>query len=222
VDTTFRLGDKVYTLIDTAGIRRRGKIERGAENLSVLAALMSLERCDVALIVVDAAEGLTDQDAHVAGYAVDAGCGCIIVVNKWDAVEKDEKTAGAFVKALRAEWGFLKHAPVVHVSALTGQRIPRLFEFVDQVYEQYSRRLETSELNEWLQRSLARLSPPIQKGRQLKIKYVTQSGTKPPTFTFFVNDPELVHYSYERYLVNRLREAYGFEGVPLRLRFREK
>lgn len=222
VDTTFRLGDKVYTLIDTAGIRRRGKIERGAENLSVLAALMSLERCDVALIVVDAAEGLTDQDAHVAGYAVDAGCGCIIVVNKWDAVEKDEKTAGAFVKALRAEWGFLKHAPVVHVSALTGQRIPRLFELVDQVYEQYSRRLETSELNEWLQRSLARLSPPIQKGRQLKIKYVTQTGTKPPTFTFFVNDPELVHYSYERYLVNRLREAYGFEGVPLRLRFREK
>lgn len=222
VDTTFRYGDKVYTLIDTAGIRRRGKIQRGVENLSVLAALMSLERCDVALILVDATEGITDQDAHVAGYAVDAGCGCIIVVNKWDVVEKDEKTAGAFVKALRAEWGFLKHAPVVHVSALTGQRVPRLFELIDRVYGEYTRRIDTSELNEWLQRALVRLSPPIQKGRQLKIKYVTQTGCKPPTFTFFVNDPELVHYSYERYLANRLRETYGFEGVPIRLRFREK
>ncbi len=222
VDTTFTYNDKVYTLIDTAGIRRRGKIERGCENLSVLAALMSLERCDVALIVVDALEGLTDQDAHVAGYAVDAGCGCIIVINKWDAVEKDEKTAGAFVKALRAEWGFLKHAPVVHVSALTGLRVPRIFELVDQVYAEYTKRIDTSELNQWLQQALGRQSPPIHKGRQLKIKYVTQTGTKPPTFTFFVNDPELLYYSYERYLANRLRERFGFEGVPIRLRFREK
>ncbi len=222
VDTTFRYGDKLYTLIDTAGIRRRGRIQRGVENLSVLAALMSLERCDVALILVDATEGLTDQDAHVAGYAVDAGCGCIIVINKWDQVEKDEKTAGAFVKALRSEWGFLKHAPVVHVSALTGQRVPRLFELIDRVYAEYSRRIETSELNDWLQRALARQSPPIQKGRQLKIKYIVQTGTKPPTFTLFVNNPELMHYSYERYLLNQLREAYGFEGVPIRLRLREK
>ena len=222
VDTTFTLNDKVYTLIDTAGIRRRGRIERGAENLSVLAALMSLERCDVALILVDAAEGLTDQDAHVAGYAVDAGCGCIIVINKWDLIEKDEKTAGAFVKALRSEWGFLKHAPVLHVSALTGQRVHRIFDLIDTVYAQYTRKIETSELNELLQKALARQSPPIQKGRQLKIKYVTQTGTKPPTFTFFVNDPQLVHYSYERYLANRLREEYGFEGVPIRLRFRAK
>ncbi|MGB9691584.1 MAG: ribosome biogenesis GTPase Der [Candidatus Sumerlaeaceae bacterium] len=222
VDTTFTYDGKVYTLIDTAGIRRRGKIERGCENLSVLAALMSLERCDVALLVVDATEGLTDQDAHVAGYAVDAGCGCIIVVNKWDAVEKDEKTAGAFVKALRAQWGFLKHAPVVHVSALTGLRVPRIFELVDKVFAEYTKRIDTNELNEWLQQSLARQSPPIHKGRQLKIKYVTQTGTRPPTVTFFVNDPELVYYSYERYLANRLRERFGFEGVPVRLRFREK
>jgi len=222
VDTTFTVDDKVYTLIDTAGIRRRGRIQRGAENLSVLAALMSLERCDVALIVVDAAQGLTEQDAHVAGYAVDAGCGCIIVLNKWDEVEKDEKTAGAFVRTLRAEWGFLKYAPVVHVSALTGQRVHRLFELIDNVYEQYCRRIETSELNDWLRRALAHQSPPIQKGRQLKIKYVTQTRTCPPTFTLFVNDPELMHYSYERYLLNQLREAYGFEGVPLRLRLREK
>lgn len=222
VDTTFTLDGKPYTLIDTAGIRRRGRIERGAEHLSVLAALMSLERCDVALLLLDATQGVTDQDAHVAGYAVDAGCGCILVVNKWDLVEKDEKTAGAFVKALRAELGFLKHAPVVHVSALTGQRIPRLFQLVDEVYEQYCRKIETSELNAFLQRALARQSPPVHKGRQLKIKYVVQTGTKPPTFTFFVNSPELVHYSYERYLVNRLRETYGFQGVPLRLHFREK
>ncbi|AXA36826.1 MAG: ribosome biogenesis GTPase Der [Candidatus Hydrogenedentota bacterium] len=222
IDTTFRLNDKIYTLIDTAGIRRRGKIERGAENLSVLSALMSLERCDIALILVDATEGITDQDAHVAGYAVDAGCGCIIVVNKWDLVEKDETTAGAFVKALRAEWGFLKHAPVIHVSALTGQRVERLFQLVDRVYAEYTKEIETSTLNRWLQKAISHVSPPVRQGRQLKLKYVVQTGSKPPTFTFFVNDPALVHYSYERYLANQLRQEFGFEGVPVRLRFREK
>lgn len=222
IDTTFVRDSKVYTLIDTAGIRRRGKVKKGAENLSVVCAMMSLERCDIAVILIDAADGLTEQDAHVAGYAVDAGCGCILVVNKWDLVEKDDRTAGEFAKLLRAEWGFLKHAPIIQLSALTGLRVEKLFKLVDEVDEQYRREIETGVLNDFLKRATAHLSPPVHSGRQLKIKYVTQTGARPPTFTFFVNDPKLVHFSYERYLANQLRREFGFSGVPIRLRFREK
>ena len=222
IDTTFDREGVRYTLVDTAGIRRRGKVERGAEKLSVLSAVMSLQRCDIAIVLVDAVDGLTEQDAHVAGHAVDSGCGVILAVNKWDAIEKDDKTAGAVARVLHEELGFLKHAPVIQISALTGQRVDRLFELVGRVYEQYCREMETRELNEFLKRATTHLSPPVQSGRQLKIKYVTQTGTRPPTFAFFVNDPKLVHFSYERYLANQLRREYGFEGVPVRLRFRRK
>lgn len=223
VDTTFEREGKTYTIIDTAGIRRRGRIAGGPEKLSVLASLLSLQRCDVALILIDAVEGLTDQDAHVAGHAVDAGCGLVLVVNKWDAFEeKTHKSVDEFTKRIRQEWGFLKDVPVLTVSALTGQRVDRLFEIIDRVALEYEKEIETSVLNNWLQRVTKHLSPPVRSGKQLKIKYITQTGSRPPTFTLFVNDPKLVHFSYERYLLNQLRREFGFEGVPIRLRFRQK
>lgn len=223
IDTTFMRNDKIYTLIDTAGIRRRGKVEKGVEKLSVLASIMSLERCDIAMILIDAEHGLTEQDAHVAGYAVDAGCGCVLVVNKWDAVaDKETNTASDFIKNLRYELGFIKHVPILTISAKTGQRVDKVFDIIDKVDEQYRREIETSTLNSFLKRATTHLSPPIRSGKQLKIKYVTQTGTRPPTFTFFVNDPKLIHFSYERYLANQMREEFGFEGVPIRLRFRQK
>jgi len=222
IDTTFERDGKIYTLIDTAGIRRRGKIEQGPEKLSVGASMFSLEKCEVALILIDGAEGLTEQDAHVAGYAVDSGCACIIVVNKWDAVEKDHRTADEFTQTLRDEWGFLKFAPVIYISAQTGQRVEKLFQMTDTVYQEYTREIETSVLNGWLQKITKHLSPPVRSGRQLKIKYATQTGSAPPTFTFFVNDPDLVHFSYERYMANQLRQDFGFVGVPIRMRYRQK
>src|SRR5262249_26014627 len=161
------------------------------------------ERCDVALIVIDARQGLTEQDAHVAGYAVDAGCACVLVVNKWDVLEKDHKTADEFTRSLREEWGFLKYAPVITISAKTGVRVDKVFSLIDDVADQYIREIETGTLNDFLQRATLHLSPPVRSGRQLKIKYVTQTGSRPPTFTFFVNDPKLVHFSYERYLMNQ-------------------
>jgi GTPase len=222
VDTTFERNGKTYTIIDTAGIRRRGKVEKGPEKLSVVSSMFSLEKCDIALILIDGAEGPTEQDAHVAGYAVDSGCASIIVVNKWDTVEKDHKTAEEFTKDLREAWGFLKDSPVIFISALTGQRVEKLFEFIDRVYAEYTKEIETSTLNEWLKQTTSHVSPPIRSGKQLKIKYATQTGTKPPTFTLFVNDPDLVHFSYERYLINQLRQEFGMEGVPVKLRFRQK
>ncbi|MBX7245969.1 MAG: ribosome biogenesis GTPase Der [Candidatus Sumerlaeaceae bacterium] len=222
IDTTFERDGQRYTLIDTAGIRRKGKVDRGAEKLSVMSSLASLERCDIAVIVIDAEQGLTDQDAHVAGYAVDAGCGCIIVMNKWDAVEKDGKTADETTQKLRDALGFLRFAPILYASAKTGQRVDKLFKMIGEVYEQYTREIDTRALNEFLQKTLAYLSPPMRSGKQLRIKYVTQTGTRPPTFTFFVNDPGLIHFSYERYLLNQLRREFGFEGVPVKLRYKEK
>ena len=222
IDTTFRLNDKVYTIIDTAGIRRRGKIERGIEKLSVFSAEASLNRCDVALVVIDASRGLAEQDQHVAGYAHEAHRGCILIVNKWDLVEKDDRTAGAVAKMLRAEMGYLAYAPILMISAKTGQRVQKILGLVDQVFEESRKRIPTPALNDWLEQTQRRLSPPMHGGRPFRIKYVVQTAIQPPTFTFFVNDPRLLHFSYERYLINRLREAFGFEGVPLRLRMRRK
>lgn len=222
VDTTFIREGKTYTLVDTAGIRRRGKVEPGIEKLSVLASIMSLQRCDIALIVLDSQQGITEQDAHVAGYAVDAGCGCIAVFNKWDLVEKDEKTAGEYVRALRDELKFLTYVPVIHVSAKSGQRVEKLFALIDEVDTEYRREIQTSHLNDFLQRTIHHVSPPVRSGKQLKIKYITQTGVRPPTFSLFVNDPKLVHFSYRRYLTNQFRREFGFKGVPIRLRFREK
>lgn len=222
VDTTFERNEQRYTIIDTAGIRRRGKIEKGPEKLSALASRMSMQQCDVALLLVDAIDGITEQDAHVAGFAVDAGCAVIIVVNKWDAVEKTHRSVDEFTRDLKDEWGFLKDAPVLFISALTGQRVEKLFDLIAQVFSEYTREIGTSELNVWLAQATTYLSPPVRSGRQLKIKYVTQTGNRPPSFTFFVNDPDLVHFSYERFLLNQLRKKFGFTGVPVRFRYRQK
>lgn len=213
---------RVYTLIDTAGLRRRGKIERGVEKLCSFAAQASLRRCDVALILIDAEQGITEQDKHVAGFAHEANRGCIFVVNKWDLLKKDNSTAGAFARDIRDAFGHMTYAPIIMVSARTGQRVHRLLDLIDQVYGQYTKRVETAELNRWLKDSIQRLSPPWHKGRQLRMKYVTQTGIRPPTFAFYVNNPKYLHFSYERYLLNRLRERFDFTGVALRLFFRKK
>ncbi|MGI8905573.1 MAG: ribosome biogenesis GTPase Der [Candidatus Sumerlaeaceae bacterium] len=223
IDTTFERDGQIYTLIDTAGIRRRGKVERGVEKLSVLSSMISMEQCDVALILIDAIAGLTEQDAHVAGHAVDSGCAVVLVVNKWDAyADKTHKSVDEFTQQLRDEWGFLKDAPVIFISALTGQRVEKLFDVINELYAQYTKEIETTKLNDWLQRTVKHVSPPVRSGKQLKIKYGTQTGTKPPTFAFFVNDPKLVHFSYKRYLLNQLRREFGFSGVPVKFRFRQK
>jgi GTP-binding protein len=222
IDTTFRRGERIYTLIDTAGIRRRGKIEYGIEGLSVISARASLARCDVALVVIDAAAGLTAQDAHVAGFAAEAGRALVIIVNKWDAVEKDEKTAGQWAKRLRAEWGFLAWAPILFASALTGQRVTKIFELVDKAHAEFTREVSTRDLNRALAEMITHQSPPTHAGRQLQIKYITQMGVRPPTFALFVNSPKHMHFAYERYLVNQLRQRWGFEGTPIRLVLKAK
>ena len=222
IDTTFRFQNRLYTLIDTAGLRRRGKVQPGIEKLTVLSAQASLSRCHVALVLIDAEQGLAAQDEHVAGYAHEACRGCVLIVNKWDLVEKNGRTAGELAKKIRHEMGYLSYAPILMMSAKTGQRVHRILPLVDGVYAQYSKKIDTAGLNEWLGRTTRRASPPGHKGKQLRIKYVVQTGVRPPTFMFFVNDPDLVHFSYERYLMNQLREAFGFEGSPLRLRYRHK
>jgi GTPase len=222
IDTTFRRGERIFTLIDTAGLRRRGKIQRGIEGLSAISAKASLSRCDVALIIIDAEAGLTAQDAHIAGAAVEAGRAVAIIVNKWDAIEKDSGTTGQWVKKLRQEWGFLNWAPIQFVSALTGQRVVKLFELVERVQTAFTRRVPTHDLNRALAEMLAHQEPPIRSGRRLKIKYITQVASRPPTFALFVNSPKLMHFSYERYIHNQLRRRWDFEGTPLRLLLRAK
>jgi GTP-binding protein len=211
---------KPFTLIDTAGIRRRGKIERGVEKLSVLSSMLSLERADVAAILIDGQQGLTEQDAHVAGFCVDAGLPTIIVVNKWDIVEKDHRTADQFTKTLEEEWAFLRYAPVLYISAKTGQRATRVFEVAERIYNNARRRIDTPELNQKLEDWALRKPPTMAKNRRPKVRFMTQTGIQPPTFTLFVNDPELFHFSYQRYIINRLRDAYDFEGTPIRLQLR--
>ncbi|MFH0794757.1 MAG: ribosome biogenesis GTPase Der [bacterium] len=222
IHTTFEREDRRYTIIDTAGIRRRGKIERGIEKLTVLSSLMSLERCDIALVLFDATAGITEQDAHVAGYAVERGRGIILIVNKWDAMEKETDTAGTFAKTLRHELAFLEFAPILFLSAKTGQRVHKIFDLVNEVYPEFTKQIETSEVNEALESFLRKNSPPVRHGRSLKIKYAVQTAIAPPTFTLFVNDTSLMHFSYRRYLTNKFRERFGFVGCPIRLRLRKK
>lgn len=222
IDTPFEREGKRYILIDTAGIRRRGKIERGVERLSVTSAIFNLERCDVALIVLDAVAGIVDQDAHIAGYALEAGRACLLLVNKWDLVEKDNTTVNRFTEHIRDRLKFVSFAPILFISAKSGQRVGRILDGVEAILPQYNRRVETAQVNKALEQSLKRHSPPVMKGRTLKIKYATQTATAPPTFTLFVNDPALMHFSYERYLVNQFRERFGLDTVPVRLRLRKK
>ena len=219
IDTLVSYYQQRVLLIDTAGIRRRGRVERGVEKFSVIRAVRSIERADVVALVIDAVEGVTAQDTHVAGYALEAARGLIVVVNKWDLVEKDTFTADEYTREIRRALVFVPFAPIVFISALTGQRATRVLELALEIQRARQRRVGTSELNN-LVREAAASHRVSQGGRSLKIYYATQAGTAPPTFVFFVNDPELVHFSYRRYLENRIREAFGFEGTAIRLIFR--
>ncbi|MDJ0802342.1 MAG: ribosome biogenesis GTPase Der [Desulfobacterales bacterium] len=222
VDSLIKRDGRHYRLIDTAGIRRKGKVTRKLEKFSILKALRSLDRCDVALIVIDAAEGVTDQDISVAGYAHERGCGCVFLLNKWDLVAKDQHSVRRFTQELRTAAKFLAFAPVLTLSALTGQRVQRIFKLVDAVHAQYTTRLNTGRINRILEQALADNEPSLHRGRRIKFFYATQAASRPPTFVMFVNYPEAVHFSYQRYLVNRLREGAGLHDTPIRLLLRPR
>ena len=218
IDTPFTRDGAKYLLIDTAGMRRKGKISLPVERYSVMRSLRAIDRAGVVLMVINAAEGILEQDTKIAGYVHESGKGVIIVVNKWDIFpEKNDKSTLRFTDDLREKLGFLQYAPVLYTSALTGQRVERVTELVKYVAEQQSMRIKTSVLNELIRDAVSVNPPPTKKGKQLKILFVTQVGIMPPTFIIFVNDPELMHFSYLRFIENRLRESFGFEGTPLRL-----
>ncbi len=222
VDTMFQVGESHYVIIDTAGLRRRSKIELPTEKYSVIRTLRAVDRCDVVLVMLDAAAGVTEQDKRIAGYAHEAGKGAVLVVNKWDLVEKDERTMNRHTENIRQEFGFMKYAPVIFISAITGKRVTKVLEIVDFVAEQHATRIATPDLNNLFKEAVMQTPPPTDKTRRLKILYVTQGGVKPPKFIIFVNDPELMHFSYLRYLENQVRSAYGFEGTPIRLVLRKR
>ena len=223
IDTHFMENDIKYTLIDTAGMRRRGKVEEPVERYSVIRSLRAIDRSDVVLLIINAAEGITEQDKKIAGYAHESGRGVVIVVNKWDIYpEKDDKSTLRFTEDLRDEIGFLQYAPVLYASALTGQRVSRVTALVKYVAEQQSMRIKTSVLNELIRDAISVNPPPMHRGRQLKILFMTQVDIRPPKFILFVNDPELMHFSYLRFIENKLREHFGFEGTPLRLIVRKR
>ena len=213
-------GDFVF--IDTAGLRRKSKVEDQIEKYSVIRAKMAVERANVCLIMIDAVEGFTEQDSKVAGIAHEMGKACIIAVNKWDALEKDGKTMDSYRKKLMNDFSFMSYAPIIFISAKTGQRIDRLYELIKFVDEQNSTRISTGKLNDVLAAATARVQPPTDKGKRLKIYYMTQASTRPPTFVCFVNSKELFHYSYQRYLDNQIREVFGLEGTPTRFVIRER
>ena len=222
VDTVIKRNKKEYVFIDTAGLRRKSKIKEDIERYSIVRTIAAVERCDVAVVVIDAQEGITEQDAKIAGIAHERGRGLIIAVNKWDLVEKDDKTMKKFTEQIRSTLSFAWYAGILFISAETGQRLQKLFELVDMVLENQSRRVATGVLNEILTDAVAMQQPPSDKGRRLKIFYITQVAVGPPTFVLFVNDKKLMHFSYERYLENRLRDAFGFEGTRLRFIIRER
>lgn len=224
IDTRFTGPDgQEYVLIDTAGIRRKRAIAyQSLERFSIVRALAAIDRCDVALLVIDATQGVTEQDSKIAGYIDEQGKAAVIVVNKWDAIEKDTRTMNEHVAKIREEMKFMAYAPILFISALTGQRTPRVLETVRTVYEQASRRITTGLLNDILADAQAALQPPATSGRRLKIYYATQQSANPPTFVMFVNDASLMHFSYERYLEGQFRKAFGFEGTPLRFILRER
>jgi GTP-binding protein len=222
IDSICHLNGKSYLLIDTAGIRRKGKVSRKLEKFSIIKALKSLDRCDVALIMLDADEGVTDQDIRIAGYAYDRGCGCILLLNKWDLVPKDAKSVKLHHQRLRDKAKFLSFAPAVTISALTGKRIHKVFEFVDEVYDQYQRRIGTGQLNRVFERALGKNVPSLHRGKRIKFYYAVQVANKPPTILCFVNYPQTVHFSYQRYLINQLREETGLDKTPIRLILRQR
>ena len=222
VDSYFENQKGKYLFIDTAGMRKKSKVDDRIEKFSVLRATMAIERADVCLILVDANEGVTEQDTKVAGLAHEAGKACIIVVNKWDAIEKDDKTMDHMRQDIRRDLSYMTYAPIVFISALTGQRVDRLFDLINYVNAQASLRITTGMLNTVLADATARVQPPTDKGRRLKIYYMTQIGIKPPHFVCFCNDAKLFHFSYQRYLENQIRSTFGLEGTPVRLTIRQK
>jgi GTP-binding protein len=222
VDSYVDKGEDRFLFIDTAGIRKKSKIIENIEKYSIIRAWGAVERADVCVIMIDATDGVTEQDTKIAGFAHESGKGCIIIVNKWDLVEKETGTLEEYKKQVHEKLGFMQYAPVLFVSALTGQRLNTLFEQIKTVYEQSVIRISTGMLNDVLNESIAMVQPPSDKGRKLKVYYLTQVSIKPPTFVLFVNSRKLMHYSYERYIENQLRKNFGFYGTPIRLISREK
>ena len=222
IDSYFENETGKYNFIDTAGMRKKSKVDDNIEKYSVLRATMAIERSDVCLIMIDAREGVTEQDTKVAGLAHEAGKACIIVVNKWDAIEKDGKTMDKMRQEVMRDLSYMTYAPIVFISALTGQRVDRLFELINYVNDQAATRISTGMLNSVLADATARVQPPTDKGRRLKIYYMTQVGIRPPHFVCFCNDARLFHFSYQRYLENQIRATFGLEGTPVRLTIRQK
>ena len=220
VDSILKRGGKTYRFIDTAGIRRKSKVFEKLEKFSIIKSLRSLDRCDVALIILDAFEGITEQDVKIAGYALERGCGCIFLLNKWDlVVNKDQK---ALIDRLRYEAKYLHYAPAITISALTGLRVPKVFSLVNEIYNEYQTRIGTGELNRIIENATKKTEPPYYKGKRLKFYYGSQVSIKPPTFVFFVNHPDAVHFSYQRYLTNQIREQANLMQTPIRVYLRER
>ena len=213
---------KEYVFIDTAGLRRKSKIKEDIERYSIIRTVSAVERANVVVLMIDAKEGVTEQDAKIAGIAHERGKGMIIAVNKWDAIEKDDKTMNKFTKDVREKLAFMPYAEMLFISAETGQRLPKLFDTIDAVIENHAMRVGTGVLNEILSEAVAMKQPPSDKGRRLRLYYITQVSVKPPTFVIFINDKELTHFSYTRYIENQIRETFGFRGTPLHFIYRER
>ncbi|MEJ2656478.1 MAG: ribosome biogenesis GTPase Der [Desulfobacterales bacterium] len=222
VDSVCNMNGKSYLLIDTAGIRRKARVSKKLEKFSIIKALRSLDRCDVALIVIDAYYGITEQDINIAGYAFDRGCGCILLLNKWDLVEKDRGTAKNYHDRLRMEAKFLNFSPIMTISALTGLRVLKIFDLVEEVYRQYTSRVGTGQLNKIIEQAIVRNEASLFRGRRIKFYYTVQVSVAPPTFVCFVNYPDAVHFSYRRYLLNQIRKETGLDKTPIRIFFRKR
>lgn len=222
IDTAIERNGTEYVFIDTAGLRKKNKIKEEIERYSIIRTVSAVERCDIAVLVIDATEGVTEQDAKIAGIAHERGKGMIIAVNKWDAVEKDDKTIYKFTNDIREKLAYMPYAELLFISAETGQRLPKLFEMIDSVIENHTLRIATGVVNEILAEAVALNPPPTDKGKRLRLFYITQVSVKPPTFVIFVNDKELMHFSYTRYIENKIREAFGFRGTPLKFIIRER
>ncbi len=222
IDTTITRNGQEYVFIDTAGLRRKSKVKEEIERYSIIRTVTAVERCDVAVLLIDAAEGITEQDAKIAGIAHERGKGIIIAVNKWDLIEKNDKTMKEFTEKIRQKLSYMPYAEMIFLSAKTGQRLPKLFDMIDAVIENNAMRVQTGVLNEILTEAMAMKQPPSDKGKRLRIYYITQVSVKPPTFVMFVNDKKLTHFSYTRYIENQIRDTFGFRGTPIRFIYRER
>lgn len=222
IDTEIVRNGREYVFIDTAGLRRKSKIKEEIERFSIIRTVSAVERCDVAVLVIDAGEGVTEQDAKIAGIAHERGKGVIIAVNKWDMIEKNDKTMNKFTNDIRQTLAYMPYAELIFISAQTGQRLPKLFDLIDMVIENQTLRVQTGVLNEILTEAMAMKQPPSDKGKRLRIYYMTQVSVKPPTFVMFINDKELMHFSYTRYIENQIRNTFGFRGTPIRFIARER